>query len=1834
MRQSICLLFFAMFLLVSCGENKNSSKGTPTYNDSRYSTYIKSYTSGLISKKDNITISFTENVNIPNDLSAEEFLSISPSLEGTLVKSGANTVTFSPVKLASGKEYQIKLDLSKLASIPKNLKKFEFSINVIAQDFEIQTQAPQSPDPSQPDALTLEGAITTADVVENEAVEKMLSLENGLKISWQHPSATNHKFAITGITRGQAPRSLVIPVSGTPIDVKKSQDIRFEIPSVLVFGLASTQVSHGKNGYVSIFFTDPLAPGQDLEGLVHIEEVNNPRMIIQGNEIRVFVPSNINGSKKLELFAGIQNSRGQKLLENSSTYIAFEPEKPALKLIGKGSILPSTDGMVLPFEAVNLRSVDVEVVQIFEDNLPQFLQTNTLAGNEQTQRVGKLVLRKKVDLSASNANLGSWGRYTLDLSDLIAGEKGALYQIRIGFDPSDTNYPCDATFEPTDETDAENDWSISQPDGFNSWGSPFNNRYPAGYTWRQRENPCHVSYYHSGRFVTTNLLASDIGLISKIGADNSMLVFATDMITAQPIAANITVYDYQLQNLSEGVSDQNGSFSFTPSARPFLIIAEKNGQKSYLKLDDNSALSMSNFDVSGTKVKGGIKGFIYGERGVWRPGDDIFLSFILEDDKNELPIDYPVVVELRDPKGNVTTRQVLTNHVRRLYTTTLQTSKDDQTGNWRAVYKVGNSRFSKTLKIETVKPNRLKIEVDFGTDKLTASNSSMSTSLDAKWLTGLSAGGLKAESEVRLSAQKTTFTGFAQYEFDDRGKSFYQDPKQVFSGQLDASGKAKINLKLPSKPNSPGALAVNLSTKVFEPGGGFSINTKKTTYLPYKHFVGMNVPTASRGNRIERDAKQTISVISLSDEGTPVSREKLEFKLYKLSWRWWWDQSAYDNANYNSSSYATLVKSQRFNTVAGKAQLSFTIKSPNWGRYIAVIKDPVSGHSTSQILYTSWYGSDENTMGANLLEVNTDKTDYKTGEKIQLTLKGSKTGQALVSVENGSKVLQSFWVKTEKEWTTIQLDATPDMAPNVYVHVSLIQPHGQTSNDLPIRLYGIAPINVYDPDTKLEPVLEMADKLAPESPVNITVRETNGKPMSYTVAMVDEGLLDLTNFATPDPWSHFFKKEAIGVKTWDLYDHVIGAYGGRLERLLAVGGGDGGLSDEDKKEDNRFKPVVKFIGPFYLNAGESADHVIKMPQYIGSVRTMVVGQLDGAYGNTSKATPVIQPLMVLGTMPRVVGPGEKISMPVNVFRFEESLKNAQITVETSGVLKLANAAKKSIVLTGETTTSYFDLEVADQLGAGKIVIKASSGSEQATHEINITSRAPNAPQTLVELITLQPGQSKATSLKSFGIAGTNNVTLELASIPPINLSSRLQYLIRYPHGCIEQTVSSIFPQLFLKKITNVSVEQEVQIVSNIKSAIAKIQKFQTADGGLAYWPGNSSYNSWGTNYAFHFLVEAQKAGYQVNSDLMQKLLSFQSNQARKWSKSNDDRYRQDDLIQAYRLFALALSGNADLSAMNRLRNTTGNSIQTMQKLAAAYAVIGQQEAARSLLKDRARSSLKQSSSNYYYYSYGSFTRDLAMLAETYVYLDNQTEAFKIIQELSEKLSSDTWLSTQTTAYALLAIGKFISVNQTQDGSKSLLTHSGTSTSVEFKDAIHQISLPEKSLADLKIENKGTGTLFATLNVTGIPKAGDEPVFQSDLSCNVQYLSTNGRALKVDSLPLGSSFEIMLTITNSSNLGAIKDIALTQIIPSGWEIQNDRLADIASDGSSDFDFQDIQDDRVNTYFDLGSNQSKSFRMTVTAAYPGRYYLPGAQVEAMYKASVGAKKAGRWVYVVNQ
>ena len=1813
MKKLILLLVVVLLVFTSCNEGR-----TDVSKDASFTNYIVGFTSGTISRKENITVRFADNVNLPEEVDSD-LISIAPPVEGSLVKNGQSLI-FSPQNpLKSGTEYRFAIDLESITEVADGLEEFIFSVNTIPMDYEISIEGLRTTDIQNPKLLELSGTLIISDYTEKERAEKMLET-SGREVEWNHRSATSHLFLIKNIERSDEGYDLTISSSGKAIGIDKAFEKKIAVPSVKDFTLTSSSVQETGTPYVSLLFSDPLQPNQDLNGLIQIQDEDNPRFVIDGNQVQVYLTRMQSGSKMLTVREGIKNVFRHPLKESIVKSLAFVPENPQIKLIGKGTILPSTDGLVLPFEAVNLKSVKVNVVKIFEQNIPQFFQVNEIGGKSQLARTGRNIMSKSVELTEYSNDLSNWNRFTLDLASLFNTERGAIYQVRLSFRPEDSVYPCEEVLKSEKETETNDSWSIFDGENFNSYYSY--SYYPSGYEWSERDNPCHVSYYRDDQFVSRNLIASDIGLITKIGGDNSLNVYTTDMVSASPVQANIKVLDYQLQVLEEGSTDSEGIAAFNPIRRPFLVIAESNGQKSYLKLDDASSLTLSNFDVSGTRIQNGIKGYIYGDRGVWRPGNNIYLSFMLEDTDDQIPDNQPVIFELRDPNGNIKDHQVANSSVENLYSFPTKTNESDVTGNWKAIIMVGNSTFSKNIKVETIKPNRLRINLDFDFDKITFNHRAINPKMSVNWLTGIKGKNLKVETVLSYQPINTTFDGLNNFEFDLPEKQIDSDKKVIFKGNTDRNGNTSFVYTLPFMKNAGGAVIATFETKAFEPGGDFSISTKSVNYYPYPMFVGLQLPEGDTWGRLKQDVDHRVNIAVVDGEGNPVNNAKVHMKIYEVNWRWWWDESSDYSVNYIRSSNQDLVSNQTVNIINGEGFGTFKIS--DWGRYLMIVEDPVSGHASGQYFYMSWREGEQSSLGATFLTINSNKEKYEVGEDIELNIPGSAGAQALVSIENGSRVVEQFWTKTSEGENIVKVKASPEMSPNVYAHVTLLQPHAQTTNDLPIRLYGIAPLKILDPNTIIEPEIFMPDELAPGKEVVIKISEKNKRPMAYTIAVVDEGLLDITNFKTPDAWNHFYSREAIGVKTWDVYDEVIGSHGGRFERLLAIGGGADVEQEDKKKFDERFKPVIRFMGPFF-SSGKSTSHTFIMPQYIGSVKTMVVAGMDGAYGKADKTTPVIKPLMVLGTLPRVTGPGEKISLPVNVFRYDDKIKNAVVAIETEGLLSINGSKSATVDLSSsENVVKYFNLKVAKTTGSGKVTITANSGLETATHEITLESRSPNAPQTQVKLFTLEKGKEYEEALNIFGMKGTNTASLEIATVPSMNLEKRLQYLIRYPHGCIEQTVSSVFPQLYLNDITELTTDQKIKTEENIKAAIERLKKFQTVEGGLSYWPGNSSASSWGTNYGYHFLIEAEKKGYFVPKEMMFKIRRAQEQKAKYWNKGQD--FNGDDITQGYRLFTLALGGNAALGSMNRMQNIPDLSAQAQWKLGVSYSLIGRDKVANELLAKAGTTP-----SNYpYWYSYGSSLRDKAILLETYAYLDKKELGFRILKELAVSLSKDNWYSTQTTAYCLLAISKYLG-KTTASELKAIVNYAGKSEVWESKLPILRSSLnAEADSKTLSITNTGDGTLFVTITTEGTPYPGQEPATNSGLNMSVHYYNQQGESIGANDIKQGQTFEASIHISNQTP-DRVRDLALSQIFPSGWEINNDRLNDTNSFSNSPFDYQDIRDDRIYTYFDLNRGEAKTFKTNLTATYSGEFYLPGAYVEAMYDANINSKGEGRWISV---
>ena len=1859
-------LFFLLLMIVSFSSCTRTQKDIIP--SAEYAPYVNAYTGGVISQNSTIRIELTHEqpmVDLNNELKENPF-SFSPSLKGKAYWVSNNTIEFVPEEgtLKPGSLYECTFQLGKFVEVDKKLKEFNFSFRVQERNFTLSIEPLPITD-AQPDEINIKGEICFSDIVKKEEVEKILTAKDGNNKSYPveiipTDNLTRYQFCINQVPRDTEDYQLTITANGSPARIDQTQSEEVLIPAKDSFRfLSATRIDEPENG-IEVVFSAPLSDTQDLKGLIEIPELSSSVFQIKENRVFIYFEANQLSKLTLNIHEGVKSSQGKTLGTSHSISFSEINLKPQVEMLTTAAILPDSKSLIIPFRAVNLYAVDLSVIRIFENNVLMFMQTNSLASANELRRSGRLVYKKTLWLGKDTSkDIHNWENYSIDLAGLIRQEPGAIYRVILSFRQEYSAYPCGGV-DNQEIKFADN----NTPDGLMKvsgsalseadeavWDTPEAYYYYNGgtmdwsvYRWKERDNPCHPSYYmNSDRAAACNVFASNLGMIVKRNSLNKLWIAVSNILDTNPVGkAQVTVYNFQLQPIGKGETNGEGFVEISSKGTPFIVVAEAEKQKAYVRVVDGEEQSVSRFDVGGKEIQKGLKGFIYGERGVWRPGDTLHISFILEDREKRIPDKHPVALEIYNPKGQFYTKMISTQGMNGFYTFDVPTQAGDPTGLWNAYIKVGGTTFHKGLRIETIKPNRLKINLTLP-KILQSTDKNVTVPLASAWLTGATASKLKAKVEMSLSKVNTQFKNYGQYIFNDPATDFTTIKTDVFDGILNAEGKAGVTLKVPAATNAPGMLNATFTTRVFEPGGDASIYTQSIPFSPFVSYVGINL-NQPKGKYIETDKDHVFDVVTVNSQGQPVNRSNLEYKIYRISWSWWWENSDESFGTYINNSSITPVASGKLQTSGGQTTFKFRVDYPSWGRYLGYVKDKDSGHATGGTIYVDWpesRGRSNKTdpSGIKMLTFSLDKDSYEIGETATAIIPAAAGGRALVSIENGSSVLHREWIEVTNEGDTkYTFEITPEMTPNVYLHISLLQPHAQTINDLPIRMYGIAPVFVTNRQTVLQPQIQMPEVLRPETDFNVTVSEKSGKPMTYTLAIVDDGLLDLTNFKTPDPWNEFYSREALGIRTWDMYDNVLGASAGAYSSLFSVGG-DATLKPADAKA-NRFKPVVKFIGPFYLEKGRQQTHTLKLPMYVGSVRAMVVAGQDGAYGNAEKTAFVRTPLMLLSTLPRVLSIQEEITVPVNVFAMEKQVKNVTVSLQASGGgVQIEGSHQQSLTFNrpGDQLV-FFTLKTGNKTGKATIKLTASGGGQQTKETIEIEVRNPNPIVTLRSSEWIETGQNKELSYQLGSLSANNQIKLEVSRIPSVDISRRFDFLYNYQHHCTEQLTSKALPLLFIAQFKTIDTREAEKIKANVQEAIRQIYARQLPNGGFVYWPGNAVADEWISSYTGMFLTLAQEKGYAVHANVLNKWKRFQRAAAQNWrmpQEANNWQQWQSELQQAFRLYTLALAGAPEYGAMNRMKEQPGLSIQAKWRLAAAYALTGKMKPAEELVYNAETTVIPYSSMNQIY---GSSDRDEAMILETLLLMNRERDALQQAKVVSKNLSQENWFSTQSTAFALMAMGRLA---EKLSGSLDFTwTWNGKQQpAVKSAKAVFEkeISTSPKS-GTVAVKNQGKGALSVDL-ITRTQLLNDTlPAISDNLRMDIRYASMDGKPMSVNDIRQGTDFTAIASISNTSGTTDYTNLALTHIIPSGWEVYNERMTvpeaepqettDSSGNVSGQYTYQDIRDDRVLTYFNLRRGETKIFTIRLQATYAGNFILPAVQCEAMYDVNVQARsKAGR-------
>jgi uncharacterized protein YfaS (alpha-2-macroglobulin family) len=1805
------LIIFAGFLISCNKKNQKQAQPDVTYTEEQ-AKEISYITSGDIHFDDVIEIYFNNPVVEENEVgsSPKDVFKFSPNIKGHAVWEERNVLKFIPEKTLTGrKSYEGILKLDKLSPsfLERKMEDLAFRFTVLGRDVSSFNGSLELKDRNDPKILIYSGSILFSEKTTLESVQKAVELRGGknLTLSWSQIDAWNYQFSSSEILRTDKNQNYKIIIDKDPLELEADYTETFVLsPLKKMIANKFRTDEAGRKPRIRITFSDELDMEQNIDGLIQITPAIKFEIKKLGKTIILDGKFKFGKSYNISVQKGIRSRWGSKTESVVSEELQFSNIPPQVEFGSNGIILPTSNKKKIQFYTTNLKRVHLQVKKVFSNQVGNFVHSEQLNSTKTRNRdfksnyesnVGVIIKNQTIELGTEQ---NEWILNEFDLSKLFENYNNGLFLIRINFTPEDVAMPI--------------------------------------------ENEDVLQYIVEKGQIYKPVFLSNLGLTVKI-ADDETYVFVTDILTGKPLSSvQVSLLDYRGESKTSQYTDRQGVTVFDSDDYFYYVLAEQGDQITALNKGEMQ-WSNSGFDIGGIREdRDRTKGFIYTERGVYRPGDSIHVGFIVKNESNSFPTDHPAEIRVRDPEYNTIYEHTSVESTDGFYVFKFKTDENAPTGNYNISINAGNSWFYEDLKIETVVAEQLKVKINPRKKEFIWTDKTIDFEINANYLFGAPAANLKAEATIEIHPREITFPKFSDFTFTRADVEFKSITQNIFKKDLDSEGNLRGNWYLPALGNVPSALRLKIMAKVLEKGGQPNEGWTFVNKHVYPNYVGLKDPSGYGYFKTGQEVK--FPLVLLDTESKNVGGRQLQYRIYRNDKMWWYqyDSRSHYRLRYKEDNQTYLEAEGDITTSKGVNYIGFT-PSEN-GEYLIEVSDGGNGHTASMFFSAYQYGrSSGGEQNEGTLALKSDKAKYAPNETAKIKMPNPKKGNILVTVEKGQEILDWFWVNpanNNSDELLINVPLNSEMLPNVYVTVSVIQPHNQTVNDRPIRMFGIIPILVEDSNTKLNYIISSSENLVPNEDFTIDINTENQKKSQISVAIVDEGLLSLTQFRTPQPWKEFYKKIGLFVESYDVFSHVISANKGDVFQTFSIGGSEemdyreSQLDPIDGKK--RFKPVCMFKGPFYTDNNGHAKLTFHMPNYNGAVRVMVVGTNQSSFGNGEKTIPVRSDIIMQPSIPRILNPGDEFILPVALFNLNPKIKSAQFNIVTEGPLEIISDNKFTVDFSQKSEADIrFKVRVKEAIGQAKITINGSAGNVKVQSETNIKV-VPSATR-IYDKTTQKVEKEKTISLKvpKVGLEGTNNATLEVSLFPNMDFDHRLKWLIRYPYGCIEQTTSAIFPQLSLKTMGYFRGDEKIEIDKNINEGINRLQLFLLSDGGFSYWPGNTSASEWGSNYATHFLVEAKKMGYAVPD--------FMYNNALNSLKNNANYHNGHLTTRVNRVFILALANKTSMSEMNILMENNLNNMSSAEKwmLAAAYHLAGAEEIRDKILAIAGTVTVEYDP---FSYNYGSKYRDDAIILYCATLMKKMDIAELLAKNVSLKLSSTDYLSTQSSGYMLLALGNYfeaigINAEKGQVIAGTITLANGTKIdfnekgrySVKIKgnfDQNIQCSLSDKSNVD---------QAFFTLSWNGVPKYDQIEAVEKNLKLNVTWYDESGNTINPQNLKQGATIIGKYSVKNTSPVTELSELALVQIIPSGWAIENTRLNNkvlpswVTSWNINKEDYMDIRDDRVMWFFDLEGQETLDFIVKINCVNAGDFWLPATLTEAMYNSDFKATTEGKKVHV---
>lgn len=1348
---------------------------------------------------------------------------------------------------------------------------------------------------------------------------------------------------------------------------------------------------------------------------------------------------------------------------------------------------------------------------------------------------------------------------------------------------------------------------------------------------------------------------SDIGLIAKQGKDE-IWVFANSIKTNEPIGdLELTLVSSNNQNVftiktdGDGVAHVENLSEKAPGFKIAMITASSEEDFNYLLLEDTQVLT-SRFDVEGLRDNAsGYQVFIYGQRDIYRPGETMYFNTVLRTQDWKSAGKVPLKLRLLTPNGReFRTWRKVTNEEGAIETE-IPLDAGVLTGVYILEVYNGNEVLlgSQAVSVEEFMPDRIKVDLS-GAAKDYLSGQKVSLTATATNLFGPPASNRTYQMDFQLQRKGFSAKAFPEYTFNIPAETtFERDSRQ---GNTNEQGQASEQFTLLPDLQDIGVLEGKIYVTVFDENGRPVNRLQRFDVYTQPVFYGIRLPDSYVGT----NAPVPIEIVGVNKAGALQGGASASVEVVRLEYQTVVEKK-YDRLQYTSKKSEKLVYSNKLNLSGGKG--TFRYVPTVSGEYEVRVKRPGATHYTLANFYAygngyTQYSSFEVSHEGRVL-METDKDRYKTGESTKVLFKTPFDGRLLVTVER-NHVLEQHVLNTEKKAAELTFKIVEAHLPNVFVTATLIRP--LDASDMPLTVaHGFTPIIVEDPDRKLPVSITAVEKSRSKMKQQIRIKtEPNAE---VTLAVVDEGILQIKNSKTPDIHGHFYQKRALEVTSHDVYAQL-------FPELTISGtsssGGDG--YDLERRinplSNGRTELVSFWSGQLKANGSGDVTFDVSIPQFSGDLRIMAVAYKNNAFGSATKNMKVADPIVISSGLPRFLSPGDELVLPVNISNTESKAATASVSVQLAGPLTAGAApmVQNITIPAGKEARAVFAVKAQTAIGVGKVTVKVNAFKETFMNQTEISVR-PASPLLKTSASGLiAGGKQGAIDLGSSFIPATSSSQVILSRSPLVQGGGKaLATLLGYPYGCLEQTVSKAFPQIYFADLTKAmaapvytvkSTESDFNPMTNVQQAIRKVESQQLFNGGMGMWPGAQMEDWWATAYAVHFLEEARRAGFEVNAKTLSRAVEYLTSETGRTatrevvtaSTGNGLAYEgQHTGTQTrksvarreaiYSLYVLALNGHPNRASMNYYKqNPHLLTPDSQYLLAGAFQLAGDSRSFNALLPKKY---VPENAGRYYDHSYSSPLRNMSLVLNTLLESDPSNIQIPVMaRQLSKAIQSASYLNTQEAAFAVLALGKLA-----KKTSGSTVT---ASVSANGK-SLGQFSGKELKIANgivnqkLVVKTQGKGDLYWFAQTDGMSATGTYTEEDQGVSIRREFLTRDGAP--VQTFHQNDLIVVKLTLASTNGI-PVDNIVITDLLPAGFEIENPRVTEPRDmpwiKDAAVPRYYDIRDDRIH-FFTVAEGRPSTFYYQARIVAKGTFTVGPAAADAMYQGEYRSYSGGRKITV---